>query len=278
MEDGGLGGLGTTPGEFARVVIDEAGGATVYSGVADMGQGFKTMLAQVCAEELALDFERVSVVHGDTSAVASGGGTWASRGAILAANATLAAARAAKTKLAAGARAPVEASCTYTQPRMTYSPGAHVVAVEVDPDTGVVTLLRQVIAYEIGRSINPGIVEGQIEGGLAQGIGGALLEHFVYDEHGQPLATSFMDYLLPTSLDMALSQTIIVSEGAPSPSNALGVKAVGEVGPSSAGAAIGNAVADALADLEPPVTMPPFSPERVFGWLNPDRSDTEGTT
>jgi carbon-monoxide dehydrogenase large subunit/6-hydroxypseudooxynicotine dehydrogenase subunit gamma len=150
---------------------------------------------------------------------------------------------------------------------MTYSPGAHAVALEVDPETGVVTLLRQVIAYEVGRAINPGIVEAQIQGGLAQGIGGALLEHFVYDEDGQPLAISFMDYLLPTSLDMALQQTIIVSEEAPSPSNALGVKAVGEVGPSSAGAAIGNAIADALADLEPPITTLPFSPERVFGWL-----------
>jgi CO/xanthine dehydrogenase Mo-binding subunit len=267
MEDGGLGGLGSTPGEYARILVEQPGAATVFSGVADMGQGFKTMLAQVCAEELGVEFERVRVVHGDTSLVESGGGTWASRGAILAGNATLAAAREVKAKLEAGEPLPLEASCTYTQPRMTYSPGAHAVALEVDPETGVVTLLRQVIAYEVGRAINPGIVEAQIQGGLAQGIGGALLEHFVYDEDGQPLAISFMDYLLPTSLDMALQQTIIVSEEAPSPSNALGVKAVGEVGPSSAGAAIGNAIADALADLEPPITTLPFSPERVFGWL-----------
>jgi carbon-monoxide dehydrogenase large subunit len=275
MEDGGLGGLGTTPGEFGRVVIEPDGTATVYSGVADMGQGFKTMLAQVCAEELELEFEQVRVVHGDTDAVASGGGTWASRGAILAGNATLEAARAAKAKLAAGEALPVEASCTYTQPRMTYSPGAHAVALEVDPETGVVTLLRQAIGYEVGRAINPGIVEAQIQGGLAQGIGGAMLEHYAYDEDGQPLATSFMDYLLPSSLDMALSQTILVSEEAPSPSNALGVKAVGEVGPSSAGAAIGNAIADALADLDPRITTLPFSPERVFGWLHPELGEPE---
>ncbi len=275
MEDGGLGGLGTTPGEFARVVIDADGTATVYSGVADMGQGFKTMLAQVCAEELELEFEQVRVVHGDTAEVASGGGTWASRGAILAANATLSAARAARAQRDAGEALPVEASCTYTQPRMTYSPGAHAVAVEVDPETGVVTLLRQAIGYEVGRAINPGIVEAQIQGGLAQGIGGALLEHFRYDEDGQPLATSFMEYLLPTSLDMALSQTIVVSEEDPSPSNELGVKAVGEVGPSSAGAAIGNAIADALADLDPAITTLPFSPERVFGWLHPERGSRE---
>ncbi len=269
MEDGGLGGLGTTPGEFARVVIHAGGSATVFSGVTDMGQGFKTMLAQVCADGLGLAFEQVSVVHGDTDAVESGGGTWASRGAILAGNATLLAAREARLRRDAGEPLPVEASCTHTQPRMTYSPGAHAVAVEVDPDTGIVTLLRQAIAYEVGRALNPGIVEGQIHGGLAQGIGGALLEHFVHDETGQPLATSFMDYLLPTSLEMARTQTVVVSEDAPSPSNPLGVKAVGEVGPSSAGAAIGNAIADALADLDPEVVTLPFTPERVFGWLHP---------
>jgi CO/xanthine dehydrogenase Mo-binding subunit len=272
MEDGGLGGLGTTPGEFARVVIDEEG-ATVYSGVADLGQGFKTMLAQVCADELELEFERVRVVHGDTAEVSSGGGTWASRGAILAGNATLTAAREARAKLDAGEPLPVEASCTYTQPRMTYSPGAHVVAVEVDPETGAVAVLRQAIAYEIGRAVNPAIVEAQIQGGLAQGIGGALLEHFSYDENGQPLAVSFMEYLLPSSLDMARSQTVIVSEDAPAPGNALGVKAVGEVGPSSAGAAIANAIADALADLDPAVTTPPFAPERVYRWLHPELDD-----
>ena len=269
MEDGGLGGLGTTPGEFARVVIHTDGTATVFSGVADMGQGFKTMLAQVCADELGLAFDRVTVVHGDTAAVESGGGTWASRGAILAANATLTAAREARQKRDAGELLPVEASCTHTQPHMTYSPGAHAVAVEIDPETGVVTVLRQAIAYEVGRAINPGIVEAQIHGGLAQGIGGALLEHFAYDETGQPLATSFMDYLLPTSLDMARTQTVVVSEAAPSPTNPLGVKAVGEVGPSSAGAAIGNAIADAIFDLDPEVVTLPFTPERVLGWLLP---------
>jgi CO/xanthine dehydrogenase Mo-binding subunit len=268
MEDGGLGGLGTTPGEFARVLVGD-GTATVYSGVADLGQGFKTTLAQVCADELGLAFDRVRVVHGDTDEVEAGGGTWASRGAILAANATLLAAREAKEKLEAGATLPVEASCTYTQPRMTYSPGAHAVAVEVDEETGVVTLLRQAISYEVGRAINPALVESEIHGGLAQGIGGALLEHFVYDESGQPLATSFVDYLLPTSLDMARAQTVIVREDSPSPSNPLGTKAVGEVGPSSAGAAIGNAIADALADIDPDITRLPFSPERVFGWLHP---------
>ena len=194
-------------------------------------------------------------------------GTWASRGAILAGNATLLAARTAKAKLEAGEVLPVEGSCTFTQPRMTYSPGAHAVAAEIDEETGSLAILRQAICYDVGRAINPGIAEAQIHGGLAQGIGGALLEHFVYDETGQPLAMNFMDYLLPTSLDMAQTQTVIVCQDEPSPSNPLGVKAVGEVGPSSAGAAIGNAIADALSDIDPPVNTLPFSPERILGWL-----------
>ncbi len=267
MEDGGLGGLGPTPGEFARVVVSEDGSATVFAGVADMGQGFKTMLAQVCAEELGLEFAQVRVIHGDTDVIASGGGTWASRGAVLAGNATLLAAREARRRHEEGEPLPVEGSCTFTQPRMTYAPGAHAVAVEVDPDTGVVTVLRQVIAYDVGRAINPGIVEAQIHGGLAQGIGGALYERFDYDDSGQPLAASFMEYLLPTSLDMALEQTVVLCEEAVSPSNPLGVKPAGEVGPSSAGAAIGNAIADALADLDPRVTEPPFTPGLVLAWL-----------
>jgi carbon-monoxide dehydrogenase large subunit len=274
MEDGGLGGLGSTPGEFAKVVISDDRRATVYCGVADMGQGFKTTLAQVCADELGLPLDRITVVHGDTDAVESGGGTWASRGAILAGNATLLAAREANAKLAAGETAPVEGSCTFTQPRMTYSPGAHAVAVEIDEETGLVTVVRQAISYDVGRAINPGIVEAQIHGGLAQGIGGALLEHYVYDEAGQPLAVTFMDYLLPTSLDMARTQTVVVSQDEPSPSNPLGVKAVGEVGPSSAGAAIGNAIADALSDLDPPINTLPFSPDRVLGWLQTGRRES----
>jgi carbon-monoxide dehydrogenase large subunit/6-hydroxypseudooxynicotine dehydrogenase subunit gamma len=150
---------------------------------------------------------------------------------------------------------------------MTYSPGAHAAVVEIDEETGVVRLIRQAISYDVGRAINPAIVEAQIQGGLAQGIGGAFLEHFVYDESGQPLVQSFMDYLLPSALDMAETQTVVVCEDGRSPSNPLGVKAVGEVGPSSAGAAIGNAIADALGDQEIALNTLPFSPERVLEWV-----------
>jgi len=301
MEDGGVGGIGPTPGEYARVVLGRDGSIVLYSGVSDLGQGFRTVLAQVCAEELGVGFAEVEVVLGDTGLVESGGGTWGSRGAILAGNSTLLATRALKERLheeaarllgaapdaievsagritspsgslsfgelATAAEIPLEGTCLFGIERVTYSPGAHVVAVEVDEETGKVVVLRQALAYDVGRAINPMLVEAQIHGGLAQGIGGALLEDFAYDETGQPLATTMADYLLPTATDMAVEQAVIVVEGGASPDNPLGVKAVGEVGPPGAGAAIGNAVADALAHLDVEVDSLPLSPDRVLGWI-----------
>ena len=296
VEDGGLGGLGRTPGEYAKVAIED-GGVVVYSGAGDLGQGFETMLSQVCAEEFGIDPAVITVVRGDTDRVPMGGGTWASRGAILAGNATLVAARQLKARLReAGAKlldvdceqvdviggeavgtdgrsvtfATIEASCgelaehtVFTVPRMTYSPGAQAAVVEVDTETGVVRLLKHVIAYDVGRAINPMIVRGQIEGGAAQGIGGALLEEFVYDSSGQPLATSFMDYLLPTVAEIPPTE-VLVFEDSRSPLNPLGVKGVGEVGPAGAGAAIASAVVDAL-DVD--IDRLPITPDRVLDWL-----------
>jgi carbon-monoxide dehydrogenase large subunit/6-hydroxypseudooxynicotine dehydrogenase subunit gamma len=148
-------------------------------------------------------------------------------------------------------------------PRITYSPGAHVVAVEVDEETGEVSVVREALAYDIGRALNPLLAEAQIHGGLAQGLGGALLEEFAYDEFGQPLAVTLADYLLPTAKDVPPEQDVVLVEGG-APGNPLGVKAVGEVGPPGAGAAIGNAVADALGvDID----RLPLSPERVRALL-----------
>ena len=144
---------------------------------------------------------------------------------------------------------------------MTYPYGVHAAVVRVDRDTGEVTLERFVVAYDVGRAINPDLVDGQIHGGAAQGIGGALLEEFVYDESGQPLAASFMDYLIPTLHEMPTVE-VLVSEDAPSPINPLGVKGAGEGGITAVGAAIGNAVADALeCPLE--IRRLPLSPDRV---------------
>lgn len=123
--------------------------------------------------------------------------------------------------------------------------GVHVAAVEVDRETGMIEILDYLVMEDIGRKVNPMIVEGQMAGGLAQGIGGALLEEFVYDEDGQPQATSFMDYLMPTAMDVPPGR-FISTEDFPSPNNPLGVKGAGEGGITAAGAALANAVSDAL--------------------------------
>jgi carbon-monoxide dehydrogenase large subunit len=272
MEDGGLGGLGHTPGEYARVALDVDGAVTVYSGVAELGQGFETMLAQICADELGVGLERVGVVHGDTGLVESGGGTWASRGAILAGNATLLAARQVREQLEAGAVAPLEGSCTFSMPRITYSPGAAVAVVEVDCETGEVEVVRHALAYDVGRAVNPVLVQGQIHGGVAQGLGGALLEDLPYDENGQPLATTLADYLLPSATDLPHDQRVVVEESGAGAGNPLGVKAVGEVGPGGAGPAIANAVADVLEGLGATVRSLPLSPDRVLALLRESAS------
>jgi aerobic carbon-monoxide dehydrogenase large subunit len=137
--------------------------------------------------------------------------------------------------------------------------GIHIAAVEVDPRSGQVHVDRYAVAYDVGRCINPMLVMGQISGGLAQGLGGALLEEFRYDADGQPLAASFMDYLLPTSQEVPTVE-VLVTEDAPSPLNPLGVKGAGEGGTAAVGAAIANAVSDALGHE---ATELPLNPQRV---------------
>jgi CO/xanthine dehydrogenase Mo-binding subunit len=111
---------------------------------------------------------------------------------------------------------------------MTYPYGVHVAVVAVDRDTGRVDVERYLIAYDVGRAVNPMLVEGQLVGGLAQGLGGALFEEFLYDEAGAPLATTFADYLIPTSREVP-AVDVLLTEDAPSPRNPLGLKGAGAV-------------------------------------------------
>ena len=136
-------------------------------------------------------------------------------------------------------------SRAYDVSHMCYPYGIHAALVRVDRETGGVAVERLFIAYDIGRSINPMLVAGQLAGGAAQGIGGALLEDFTYDAAGQPLAASFADYLMPTAHEMPPVE-MLVAEDAPSPLNPLGVKGAGEGGITAVGAAIANAIDDAL--------------------------------
>jgi aerobic carbon-monoxide dehydrogenase large subunit len=144
---------------------------------------------------------------------------------------------------------------------MTYPYGVHFAVVEVDPGTGRVRVLRYLVASEVGRAINPMLVEGQLRGGAAQGIGGALLEEFTYDEAGQPQAITFMEYQMPTAADIPPID-VLLAQLAPSPGNPLGVMGAGEGGISAAGAAVASAVRDALG-LAGGVARLPLTPPRV---------------
>jgi aerobic carbon-monoxide dehydrogenase large subunit len=144
--------------------------------------------------------------------------------------------------------------------QMTYPYGIHIAVVEVDPGTGRVEVLRYLVAYEVGRA-NPMLVEGQLRGGAAQGIGGALLEEFCYDEAGQPLSATFMDYRMPTAAEVPPID-IVLAQQAPSPGNPLGAKGAGEGGVSAAGAAVASAVRDALG-VRGSVGRLPLTPARV---------------
>ena len=145
--------------------------------------------------------------------------------------------------------------------RMTYPYGVHVAVVEVDAGTGRVRVLRYLVAYEVGRAINPMLVEGQLRGGVAQGIGGALFEEFSYDDTGQPQASTFIEYRMPTAAEIP-QVDVLLSQDAPSPGNPLGVMGAGEGGINAVGAAVANAVRDALG-LAGGVGQLPLTPARV---------------
>ena len=163
-----------------------------------------------------------------------------------------------------GVQSGVDARTVFHVPEHTYAPGTQIAVVEVDAETGIVRVLDYATAQDVGRAINPTIVEGQIIGGVVQGIGGALLEHFAYDENGQPLASTLMDYLLPSSGDVPVTEHAVALEELPSSLNPLGTKGAGDVGPAGAGAAVANAVADALSDLNVRITDLPLSPDRIL--------------
>ncbi|HXH85113.1 MAG TPA: molybdopterin cofactor-binding domain-containing protein, partial [Candidatus Tectomicrobia bacterium] len=165
----------------------------------------------------------------------------------------------------------LQAQHFFQAPKMTYPYGTHVAMVEVDAETGVVAILKYAIAYDVGRAVNPMIVDGQLVGALAQGIGGALFEELVYDEEGQLLTTTFMDYLIPTAMEMPASTAVRILEETPTPLNPLGVKGAGEGGSSGCGGAIANAVADALAPLGVSITALPLSPPRLCALIRAAR-------
>jgi carbon-monoxide dehydrogenase large subunit len=317
VEKAGLG-----PWEYARVEVDGTGHVVVYSGVAAVGQGIATTLAQVCADELNVAPESITVVHGDSARVPFGVGGFASRGASVALPAAVEAARKVRAKILRVASMLLEAAADdlvldegavhvrgvpdrtvtfrdlaraavpgppgmepglyashfFEAPKMTYPYGCHAAVVEVDVETACVKILKYAIAYDVGKAVNPMIVDGQLVGALAQGIGGALLEELVYDDQGQLLTTTFMDYLLPTVMEMPASTTVRILEETPTPLNPLGVKGAGEGGSSGCGGALANAVADALAPLGVSITALPLSPDRLAALIRAARTRASSPT
>jgi len=167
----------------------------------------------------------------------------------------------------AGMEPGLDASAYFVYKDSAHPHGVHVAVVEVDPDLGTVKVNKYLIAYDIGVAVNPMLVEGQLVGGFAQGLGGALLEELVYSSEGQLLTGSFMDYLLPTAMEMPSKVDVYLLEESPSPHNELGLKGAGEGGTVGVGAAIANAVEDALAPFGVRVTRLPLSPNAILGLI-----------
>jgi len=304
VEKSGLG-----PSDGVKISVDTSGMVEVITGGASIGQGFETVMAQVCAETLGVDYRSVRVIHGQTDRIAFGIGAHASRATVMTASATYNAAvklRAKALDYAAGMmQAPVGALAIVdgevvrtdrdARPSMSlgavalgleptsktrggrepglsaegwfdvdhqvYPYGTHIAVVRVDRETGGVTIERYVIGYDIGRAINPVLVEGQIVGGFAQGLGGALYEEFLYNERGDPLSTSFADYLMPTARETPRVE-VILTEEAPSPLNPLGIKGAGESGITPVGAVIAAAV-EAAIGMPGAIKQLPITPQRL---------------
>ena len=160
----------------------------------------------------------------------------------------------------------LEVTVRYEPPPFTHSNATHAVEIEVDVETGVIEIVRYVVVEDCGTILNPRVVDGQIAGGVAQGIGSALTEEVVYDEAGQLLTGTLMDYLPPTANDVPRIEIGHIET--PSPYTAGGMKGMGEGGTIAASAAIGNAVAHALREFSPRVNRIPLTPERVLALID----------
>jgi carbon-monoxide dehydrogenase large subunit len=301
-------GMEITPGwETVELTMDPSGFVEARIGASPHGQGLRTTLSQIIADELGTSPDRIKVIHGDTDRTPYGWGTFASRSLVIAGGASLMAARKARAKLTQMAGTLLEAaaddivleadaarvagtdraiplaelaraayhqthrfkgevtpgiseSATY-DPSGTFSNACHAAVLEVDIETGGVTIERFVVAEDAGRLINPMIVDGQIQGGVAQGIANALLEEIVYDDSGNILTATLADYLPPTaheipSIEIHHLETLTDA----SITKAKGLGEGGAIGPP---AAIVNAINDALSPLGAVIDEFPATPQRI---------------
>jgi CO/xanthine dehydrogenase Mo-binding subunit len=299
VEKSGLG-----PFDDVHIVLGKDGAIEIVTGAASLGQGVETAMAQICADRLGIDLGPIRVIHGQTERIGRGMGAFASRVTVMTGAAVALAAdklrgtlldragqllQTAPDRLVIGeygiirrdspdgasldfaaiaeaAGGAIVAEATFTTEAMTYPYGLHIVQVRVERDSAAAVVERVCVGYEIGRAVNPMLVEGQIAGGVAQGIGGSLFEEFVYDDAGQPLSATLADYLLPGLAEIP-PIAITLCEDAPTPLNPLGVKGAGEAGVSAVGAAIAAAVDDAIG-RPGAVRRLPITPRRLYRLLH----------
>jgi carbon-monoxide dehydrogenase large subunit len=308
-------GTGLGPFEGVTVRILPNGKVAVATGATTQGQGTRTTLSQIVADQLGCRVDDIVMTAGDTAAIPLGVGAFASRQAINAGSSAMIAGENVRKQIiataaralgvpesevevedgkaiarggnkpsltfaelarlaqgmpgfsfAAGQTPGLEHTAYFTPPQASYCNGTHIVEVEVDPATGAVTLLRYTVAHDSGNIINPMVVDGQVQGGVAHGIGNALFEWMKYDDAAQPLTTTFQDYLLPTAPDVP--GCAIEHVETPNPLNPLGVKGAGEGGAIPAPAAIIAAVEDALSPFGVRFTDMPLTPERIVAALH----------
>ncbi len=259
-------GITSIPGtDAARVKVLEGGRLVIHTSAADAGQGHAETYRGLAARELGVPPEQVEVVEGDTDLCPHGSGTFASRGAVGVVESVVAALRAvAERDLAPGTDITIT-----TQPEQVYPSGAHLAVVEVDPVTLVPAVTRYVAVEDCGVVLEPDLVEGQVRGGVAMGIGNVLLEEHVYSDDGQPLTTTMLDYLVPLAVDVPSVEIHHLEK--PSPSTVLGSKGVGEAGTIGAHGAVANAVADAVRPLGARLRRLPYSPARIHEALAESR-------
>jgi aerobic carbon-monoxide dehydrogenase large subunit len=289
-----------SPTEFGGVEVDAEGTVTVRVGTASTGQGHETAFAMLAADRLGVPIERVTVIEGDTGRVARGDGTGASRSIQLGGSAVVAACdllleqarelAGAKLEVAPEDLEPAEGGLrvrgvpakTMTWAELagaglggaeadsfgepTYPFGCHIAVVEVDSETGHVRLLRHVAVDDCGTVLNPMLVDGQVHGGIAQGVAQALFEEVVYDSDGNPRTASLLDYSVPTANELPDPETAHTET--PTPNNPLGAKGIGESGTIGSTPAVWNAVIDALAHRGIRHLDMPCTPDRVWAALN----------
>jgi aerobic carbon-monoxide dehydrogenase large subunit len=303
-------GTGIGPYEGAKVQVMGSGRVSVVTGVGTQGQGHFTSFAQIVAEQLGVDVNKIDVVTGDTDQFYWGAGTFASRGAVVAGNAINDAAKVVRRKIlklasehfnapedeleladgmvkvqdlprmsislgelagkanpTRGAVKPgtepgLEATSYFGPERGATASGIHAMIVEVDPETLQIHIQKYLVVHDCGKVINPLILDGQIHGGVAQGIGNAFYERLAYDENGQLLNGTFMDYHLPTSLDVPRIET---GHGVTlSPLNPMGVKGAGEAGAIPVGPLFAQALEDALHDVDFEILEIPLNSNRLW--------------